>query len=533
MKHVRASALVLVLLTLVVVLSACANPMRRVAAGTLRTAAGSDMPTMDVAHNTADYYAILNVFDRLFETRMVDGEATLVDSLCTGYEVSDDGLTYDFTLRDGVVFSNGDPLTSADVKYSFERLLSIAAVNTDIAAEIKGGKAMLDGKASELEGFVIRDDTHFSITLEGPNAGFVAELSSPAMSIVNAKTTKAAKNFGTDPAETIGSGPYTIDEWVTNDHYSFSYNERYWGKKPSVERAVRNIIPDASTRDLMFQNGELDLIDLDTVDTVLVDRYYEVEHADKIVSTACVGENFMVLNLNNSFLKDPNVRKAINMAIDVDAMIESIYGGAAHREHGIIPTGVWGHNDDLEGFPHDVEQARQVLREAGYAEGDIHFEILLSSAADSNVQLVCQAISNDLSKVGIDAQIRTVDSAAYYELRSEGKADAYIASWLMDYNDPANILAPFFGGPDATALRGLNYPDTQVMEEVAHARFIVDEDERKATYQRLEQKIVMEDVAWVPLVEKEHLYCMGERVKSFTPHWAGFGDFYIADVVLE
>ena len=283
----------------------------------------------------------------------------------------------------------------------------------------------------------------------------------------------------------------------------------------------------------MFQNGELDLIDLDTVDTVLVKRSYKVDHADKIVSTPCVVETFMVINLNNSFLKDPRVRKAINMAIDVDAMISSIYGGVARREHGIIPTGVWGHNDDLEGFPYDVEQARQVLRDAGYAEGEIHFEIMLSSAADSNMQLMCQAISHDLSVVGIDAQIRNVDSSAYLELRSKGKADAYIAYWLMDYNDPANNLAVFFGGPEATASRGLNYPDAKVMEEVAHARFIVDDDERKATYQRLEQKIVMEDVAWVPLVEKEHLFCMGERVRSFTPHWAGYGDYYIADVVLE
>ena len=129
MKRVRASALILLLMALSIVLSACASPVNRVAAGTLRTAAGSDMATMDVAHNTADYQVALNVFDRLFETRMIDGEA------------------------------------------------------------------------SELEGIVIHDDTHFSITLEGANAGFVAELSSPAMSIVNARTTKAAKSFGIDPAE--------------------------------------------------------------------------------------------------------------------------------------------------------------------------------------------------------------------------------------------------------------------------------------------------------------------------------------------
>lgn len=532
MKHGR-FALVLVLAALSCALCGCLSPLRRVEPGTLRVASSSDMPTMDVAHTAMEYQVPINVFDRLFETRMVNGEAALINSLCADYAVSDDGLTYDFTLRDGVLFSNGEPLTSEDVKYSFERLLSIAEQNTDIALEIKGGQALLDGEAEELEGFVVHDGTHFSITLEGPNAGFVAELSSPAMSIVDEKTTRAAQNFGIDPAETIGTGPYRIVEWVTNDHYTLAYNERYWGQKPSVERVVCYIIPDASTRDLMFQNGELDILDLDSVDTVLVEKSYKVEHANKIVSTPNLGQNFIVLNENNTFLKDVNVRKAISMAIDVDSIIESIYGGEARRERGIIPTGVWGHNDDLEGFPYDVEQARKILEDAGYSEGDIHFELYMSSSASSNTQLVYQKVSYDLSTIGIDAQIKTVDSAAYLELRRSGEMDAHIAEWLMDYNDPANILSVYFGGLEASASRSLNYPDAKVMEEVAHARFIVDDDERREAYRELERKIVMEDVAWVPLVESEHLFCLGERVRSFIPHWAGFSDFYATDVTLE
>lgn len=532
MKYRRVAS-ILVLAALSCVLCACLSPLRRVEPGTLRVALSSDIATMDVARSTMDYQIPINIFDRLFETRMINGEATLVNSLCTDYTVSDDGLTYDFTLRDGVLFSNGEALTSEDVKYSFERLLSMAQQNTDIAAEVKGGQAMLDGKAKELEGFMVKDDTHFSVTLEGPNAGFVAELSSPAMSIVDEKTTRAAKNFGIEPDETIGTGPYMIVEWVTNDHFTLEYNEHYWGAEPSVKTVVTYIIPDESTRDLMFQNGELDILDLASVDTVLVQKSYKIDHADKIVSTPNVGETFLILNENNTFLKDANVRKAINMAIDVDAIIESIFGGEAHHERGIIPTGVWGHNDNLEGFPYDVEQARKILEDAGYSKGDIHFEMLLNSSSDSNTQLIYQKVSHDLSGIGIEAQIKTVDSATYYEIRNAGEADSYIAYWLMDYNDPANILAVFFGGPKETASRSLNYPDTKVMEDIAHARFIVDDDERKAAYQELERKIVMDDVAWVPLVESNHLFCMGERVKSFIPHWAGFSDFYAADVVLE
>jgi ABC-type transport system substrate-binding protein len=155
---------------------------------------------------------------------MVDGKAKVLNSLCTDHSISDDGLTYDFTISDDVQFSNGDPLTSSDVCYSFSRLLTEAAVNTDIPLQIKGGKALMDKKADKLEGFKITDDTHFSIVLEAPNGGFLAELSSPAMSIVNERVTRTAKNFGMDPAETIGSGPYYVSEWVPNDHFVLKYN---------------------------------------------------------------------------------------------------------------------------------------------------------------------------------------------------------------------------------------------------------------------------------------------------------------------
>ena len=180
--------------------------------GLLRTAIIYDISTLDVAETTDNYLIPMNVFDRLFETRPADGACEVVKSLVTDYSVSADGLTYDFTLRDGVVFSNGSALTASDVQYSFERLLKIGDQNTDIPKEVVGGKAVLDKQADSLEGFRITDDTHFSITLAAPNAGFPAELSAPAASIVDAETTAAAKNFGKDPADTVGSP----DVWMSD-----------------------------------------------------------------------------------------------------------------------------------------------------------------------------------------------------------------------------------------------------------------------------------------------------------------------------
>ena len=508
----------------------CSSQTDRAKRGSLTTATGSDMSTMDMAHNDSVYWAQLNIFDRLFETRMVDGKATAVNSLCTNYRISEDGLTYDFVLREGVLFSNGDPLTSSDVCYSFSRLLTEAAVNTDIPLQILGGQALMDKETDKLDGFKIEDDTHFSIVLEAPNGGFIAQLSSAAMSIVNERVTRAAKNFGKDPAETIGSGPYYVAEWVPNDHFTLRYNERYWGERPTVTESVQRVIPDASTRDLMFQNGEIDIIDLSGIDPLIVQRSYKTEHAHQVVYNQQIGMTYLALNETNEFLRDLRVRNAICMAIDVDDIVHNLMSDDAIRQNGIIPSGAWGHNKNLKGTPYDPDGARALLAEAGFGDGDVSFEMALPS---DGLRLLYETISNQLSKVGINANIKVYDKAAWMEKRRAGEIESFITVWMLDYNDPANIMAVFFGSPERTKNRSICYPDTNVMARVSAAQSIVDDEERKKEYQELEHKIVVEDRAWIPLYQGMRLFCTGDRVESFTPFWAGYGDFYVKDVVLR
>ena len=501
--------------------------------GTLRTAILYDISTMDITQTTDDYMIPMNIFDRLFETRTVDGTAQVVKSLCDDYKVSEDGLTYDFTLKSGIVFSNGSALTASDVKYSFERILIAAAQNTDIPLEIVGSDALMNKEADSLEGFTVTDDTHFSITLKAPNAGFLAELSAPAMSVVDAETMAQVKNFGREPADTIGTGPYIVTEWEANDHYTLVCNDKYWGEEPSVKKVIVRVIPDPSTQNLMFQNGELDMIDLLSLDSKIVESTYKQTHADKIVTAPRVGLTYLIMNEENEYLRDVNVRKAIGMAINVDDIITNLYSGNAIRENGIIPTGIWGHNDSLTGFPYDPEGAQQLLSDAGYTKGQIYFELSMDSSANSDTQLLYQNISQELGKIGINAEVKTYDHSSWLALRNSGKMNSFVARWGMDYNDPSNIMYSFFGSEENTRNRSINYPDKETIKRVAAAPAIVNDEERMAEYQALEKKIIGEDAAWIPLFEELHLYCMGERVQSFVPHWAGFSDFYAIDVTLK
>lgn len=502
--------------------------------GVLRVAALYDITTMDVAKTTDNYMVPMNIFDRLFEVEVQENGGTeIVPSLCTGYTPSEDGLTYTFTLREGVVFSNGSALTASDVQYTFERLLTAGGVNDDIPLEVAGAEALKNGEADTLAGFVVNSDTEFAITLAAPNAGFIAELTGPAMSVVDKETMEQVENFGISCEDTIGTGPYKITEWVVNDHYTLEYNENYWGEEPSVKKMVVSIIPDASTQNLMYQNGELDILDLEYLDSAIVESTYKTQYADRIISGSRVGLTYLAMNANHEFLSDVNVRKAIQMAIDVDSIIASVYAGDAIPESGIIPTGVWGHNDALERPAFDVEGAKALLAEAGYAEGDISFELAMDSSASSNTQLVYQIIQQYLKAIGVNAEIATYDESSWLDLRKSGEMDSFVANWTMDYNDPANIMYTFFGSEEKTKIRSLNYADEAIMARVAAASSITDDAARMAEYQALEEKIVVEDAAWVPLLGNMHLFALGERVDSFVPYWAGYSNFYAKDVVLK
>ena len=202
-------------------------------------------------------------------------------------------------------------------------------------------------------------------------------------------------------------------------------------------------------------------------------------------------------------------------------------------ENGIIPMGVWGFNKALERPAYDPAAAKALLESAGYSDGEISFELAMDSSASGNIQLVYQVIEQNLQAIGINAEIKSYDESSWLDLRKSGEMDSFVATWTMDYNDPANIMYTFFGTPEKTRIRSLNYPDTEIMARVAAASGITDDDARMAEYQALEKKIVSDDAAWVPLFGNTHLFAIGERVDSFVPYWAGYSNFYAKDVTLK
>ena len=503
----------------------------------LNVAWGSDMQTMDVHKTSSNYCIPLVIFDRLFEIQLNDDVSTeLVKSLVDDYSISDDGLTYTFKLRDDVKFSNGTPLTAYDVEYTFTRMLGLdESVQTDFGAAIAGADELMNDETDTLSGFEVQDDYNFTVTLSEPFAGFIYQLATASCSIMSKDNVEeAGDDFGLYVDTTVGSGPYILKEWNLGSDLTLEANPDYWGEQPSAQTVHIQIISDPGTMDLMFQSGEIDILDCDFIDSVIVESTYKTAYEDQIVPSNRLAITYVVMNENYEPFSNVDVRKATQMAIDRQRILDEVYNGEGQLEDGIYPHGIIGFNEENQGWlQYDPEGAKALLEQAGYADG-FDLELSADSSASSSVMDALQYIQQDLEAVGINAHIETYDEASWLDLRKSGEMQSFIATWTADFNDPDNFIYTFFGGEEKTKIRSLNYYDTETMADVVAARAIVDDAEREAEYARLEKKIVQEDAAWIPMYGRTHLFVINtDKIEHFTPHWAGYSDFSFVGVTMK
>ncbi|MCI9560021.1 ABC transporter substrate-binding protein [Clostridiaceae bacterium] len=492
--------------------------------GFLMDVLNADIQTADVQKTTKDYTVPTNIFDRLADIQVDDqGVSKIVPSLAEKWDISGDGLEYTFYLQKGVKFQNGNDFTAEDVLYTFERLLTVeGGLNTELLDQVKGAAELMEGTADTLEGVEVVDDYTVKITLKEPFAAFLSCLTAPGLSIYDSEATEAAGDqFGMDPAVTVGTGPFKFAGWNFNDQLVLVKNDDYWRGAPELPGVVIKIIPDTETQTMMFESGELDLLDLDFV-TDAADRFLET-YPDQIVQGPRVGITYFTMNFNKEPFQDVKVRQAVQMAIDRQAILDALYGGRGQVEHGIYPYGLIGFNEGQTKISYDPEGAKALLEEAGYGSG-FTMELAADASASDTVTMALEIIKEQLSEVGIQAEIKNYDESTWLETRKSGELGSFMSTWTADFNDPENFIYTFFGNEEKTKIRSINYPDQTVMARVSAARGIVNEDERLAEYQALEEKLIHEDAAWVPMYSRMHLWAVSKRVQNFKPVWSGVSD---------
>lgn len=473
---------------------------------------------------TSIYYTIAqNVFDRLIEMEAgKNGEMIIMPALAESWEVSEDGKKYTFHLRENVTFSNGSPLTASDVEYTFMRLLTHPdSCNQDIVSEIVGAEALEKGETEELMGFKVLSDRDFEITLKSPFQAFLACLSMPGASILDKETTeKAGSRFGTEAEWTIGTGSFILWKWTPGEGFLLTANADCWQGPPKCEGLDLRFITDSKEIRREFENGEIDVLDLDEVGNTAEYYIHGDIYRDRLFYVPRIGITYIALNETVKPLDDPRVRRAMQIALNRDILLKAVYGGRGLLENGIYPHGLYGFNPDLPKIPYDPDKAKKLLAKAGYPDG-FDLRVNVNSSSTRWEMSVLRMAASMWEKVGIHATIRVINESEFMRLRKSGRIPCYTALWMADFNDPDNFIYTFFGNRENTTFRSLCYPREDVMERVRRARTIRDPEERIREYRDLERIIVLEDAAWIPLYSRLRYYVTSERLHGITASWNG------------
>ncbi len=489
----------------------------------LRLAITGDPRTIDVQMTTDEYTIPLNVYDRLVEAETIaPGQSKILPSLAESWDISEDGKTYTLHLRKGVLFHNGEELTADDVVYTYDRMLNPAtkALNTDILDFVEGAKARLDGTAPTVTGLQAVDKYTVKIVLTQPYAAFIALLASPQASIYNRKFTEPlGDKYGLSPDTVNGTGPFVLTDYTLNDSQRMEANEKYFKGRSKLDSVLIRVVPDAETMRMLFESDEIDVFDTDSAITQIPYFTKSEKWKDQIRKGPVAGLNYYHINQKIKPFDDVRVRKAFQMGINRQEILDKMFYGEGQLENGILPSGVACYTPATP-IEYNPKKAKELLVEAGYPDGvDIAFS-QVSSWSSKWVDLN-QLVQAQLRESGFNTEIKVVDESAYYDMRKGGTINNYPQVWSADFNDPDNFFYTFFS-KSGTSVRGFNNDDQEVFDGIEKARGMTNPDERCKLYEQLTERIVQTDAAWVPLFSLNHLFIVQPRVKNFVVPWNGW-----------
>jgi peptide/nickel transport system substrate-binding protein/oligopeptide transport system substrate-binding protein len=370
------------------------------------------------------------LFDNLVQ---FDVDAGLVPGLATRWEADATGTVYTFHLRSTATFHDGRPVTARVVRASMLRALApgSGAARVWPLLPIKGAREYAAGTAASVPGIAVPDDSTVVFTLSQPLNIFPKLLAMPVAAIVPAPTPA-----GFDQAP-VGSGPWRFVSWSHDDALVLARNPSYWGAVPKEDSLTVRIIPEALTQAAEYETGNLDVVEIPYGET----RRWELAHPDELQQRPTIRDLYIAMNTTRGPLRDLRVRRALNLAVDVETLLRTQMAGRGGRAAGAIPPGIMGYDSSRAPYPWDTAAARRLLAEAGYAKG---FRIQLWRNKREELARIAQSVQQDLAAVGVQVEIVERDAPSVRATVRNGSADLYLGDWYADYPDPENFSYPLF-----------------------------------------------------------------------------------------
>lgn len=470
----------------------------------------------------------------LYDTLLAyDEDLRLYPSLAAAMpEVSDDGLTFTFTLRDTPFVGKGGepirPVTAKDVVFSLNRVLrpdlkpNPSPVGPAFFSVIKGAQDVLDGKAEVASGLEVVDDHTVRITLDHPDRTFLNTLAMQFGMILPEEI--AGLDGANLLANPVGSGPYWLESYLPGQKLTFRRNPHYWreGYPKSDAAEIRLLVSDAD-QVLQVEAGELDL----TGDPLSAGDFTAVSsdptYADRLSLTPINSTSYLTLdNGPESPFHDVRVRQAVAHAIDRDARV-ALQNGRAVAATCIFPPELPGYDPECPGYTHDLDAARALMAEAGMADG---FTTTLYTDTTQLSATVAQAAVADLAQIGITVDVVPQEFATLMTTATTPHAaPMMMVGWFQDYPDPSDFIDPILSC--ATTVAGAfnvsQFCDPSIDERAAALRREIDLDAAIPGYQAI-QRDLMEQVPLVPLDYQVWSVLRSDRVPEFSVHGTYFYD---------
>jgi peptide/nickel transport system substrate-binding protein len=367
-----------------------------------------------------DHFNLVNwsigrlLYDQLIR-RNPDG--TYSPHLATEWSCSDDGLSWSFTLREGVTFTNGEPLDAYDVEYTVERFL-----NENLRQAPNW---------TYLEGVDVQDEYHCTINFTQPNGAFLSIISELSILPKDTIEEQGKEEFFKQP---IGSGPYKFVSWTQGSLIMFEKNEDYWGEPGNADVIEYHTIPDDTTRISAFLAGDLDWVDNVPGDQIPI---IEAEGNVEIQRVNTWDAIYLGIKCDVAPFTDKNVRKALSLAIDRQEIVDKILGGGA-AANWIVGEGVIGYNPNAEVPQQDIETAKALIANSSYDGRPISF--VGPSTWYARTREVMQYIASCWTEIGLNVNIEIIDGATFTDRRAGGDYDVYYTGCAHVGGDPILYL---------------------------------------------------------------------------------------------
>lgn len=478
----------------------------------------SDPVSLDphAANDGNSLYVMNAMYDTLVELNTdLEIEPALAESL---EQIED--TVWIAKIREGVKFHDGSELNAEVVKANLDRVRD---------PEIASPLSFLFNMIVSVE---VTDEYEVKITTEFPFAALPSHLAHPGGHIISLESIKKdyeAFENGEEPFKVVnenpvGTGYFKFDKRSNGESVKLVKNDDYWGQKAKVDSVTFKVVPEDMTRIAELKTGDADIIyPVAAADVKQIDE----NDGTHVKQSESASMTYLGMNSKKEPFNDVRVRQAISMLINKDELIEGVMDGIPLKANGPLAPTVFGHNPDLKPIDYNVEKAKELLKEAGYADG-FTTSIITYDRTTKDIAEYIQAL---LAEVGIDAKIESAEIGAYLDLTGSGDAEMFIGSWGTVTLDADYGLYAMFHSDNAGAPGNRSfYANDKVDSLLDQGRQTVDSDERLKIYKEAQQ-IIVDEATIVPLYHSVLLAGLNDHVNGFFQYPSSFP--FLRDVTIE